>query len=96
MYISRTMGKSKTIVGGMALFAGVVSILLIVIPSLGLQQFLGGFKDILLSLIFGIMGLVMAAAQFEAYKGKAAQAALICNITGIVLAVTKGIIIIVR
>ena len=90
------MGKSKTTFRGMALFAGVISILLIIIPSLGLQQFLGGFKDILLSLMFGIIGLVMAVVQFEMYKDKATKAALICNITGIVLAITKGIIIIVR
>ena len=86
----------KKIYGDIALISGMISIFLIIIPSMGFYQFLGGTKDVVLSMLFGIAGLVISKVKFKMLINKVTKAAFWCSLVGIVLATIKGIVILVR
>ena len=90
------MKRGKLVYGGIALVSGLISILLIIIPSMGFYQFLGGTKDVVLSMLFGIAGLVISKIQSKMLMNKVTKAAFWCSLVGIVLATIKGIVILVR
>ena len=90
------MERKKLAYRDIALLSGLTSILLAIAPFIGLQKVIGEINGIILALLFGGMGVLMPIIQPREYKNMATKAALVCSITGIVIAAIEGIVIFVR
>jgi len=90
------MDRTKKIPGNIALLLGISSILLVIRPFIGLQQFLGGIRDVTISLLFGVRGLVLSKIQSKIFMDRVTKTALWCGLVGTILATIKGIVIVVK
>jgi len=78
---------NKTIVGDIGFLSGMISVLVIAIPFLGLHEFLGAFRNAILALILGSVGITLSFIQSKKYTDEVSKAGLVVNPVGILLGI---------